>query len=103
MVYSTDPDASYDHGDDDVETPPPGDQQLYVSLDRKQRKGKSVTLIEGFEGTVDDAKDLARQLKTRCGSGGSAKDGAIIIQGDHRDTVVGWLEKEGYRVKRTGG
>ena len=85
------------------ETLDAGDQLLYVSIDRKQRKGKEVTLVEGFVGTEDDLKDLAKTLKSKCGTGGSAKDGEIIIQGNKKDKVADLLDDMGYRVKKKGG
>jgi translation initiation factor 1 len=104
IVYSTNQDYQYDFDDGDVtETLPASQQNLKVWLDRKQRKGKVVTLIEGFVGNDDDLKDLAKILKTKCGVGGTAKDGEIIIQGDHREKVMGILDKEGYRAKKAGG
>ena len=104
VVYSTNPDFNYDYDEDQFdETLPPGEQKLYVSIDRKQRKGKEVTLIEGFVGAPDDLKDLAKILKSKCGVGGSAKDGEILIQGNHKDKVATILEKEGYKVKKKGG
>jgi len=104
VVYSTNDDYDYDSDKkDEEETPPPGQQKLYVSLDRKNRKGKSVTLIEGFSGSETDLKDLGRELKGICGSGGSAKDGEILVQGDFRDRIVSHLQKKSYIVKRKGG
>ncbi len=103
MVYSTNPDFEY--RTDEVEeeaTLPPARQQLRVWLDRKQRGGKVVTLVRGFVGTADDLAELARMLKTRCGVGGAAKDGEIIIQGDHRDRVVALLTAAGYGCKKAG-
>jgi translation initiation factor 1 len=76
---------------------------LYVSIDRKQRGGKSVTLVEGFIGSDDDLKDLGKMLKSKCGVGGSAKDGEIVVQGENRDKVMELLNKEGYKTKRKGG
>ena len=104
MVYSTNPDYSYDTGEDDPqEALPPGRQDLRVWLDRKSRGGKQVTLVKGFIGSEEDLKELARMLKGKCGVGGSAKDGEIIIQGDHRDRIVEILIKEGYKAKKAGG
>lgn len=102
MVYSTN--SNYNHSDGaEEETLAPQDQLLYVSIDRKQRKGKEVTLVEGFVGSDDDLKALAKMLKSKCGVGGNSKDGEIIIQGNKRDKVMELLEVEGYRVKRKGG
>ena len=78
---------------------PNNKQQLIVSIDKKQRKGKTVTLIEGFIGKTEDLEALAKLLKTKCGVGGSAKDGEIVIQGDFKQKVKEILEKEGYKVK----
>ena len=104
VVYSTNSDFNYDYeNDNDEETPPPAEQNLSVTLDRKQRKGKVVTLISGFIGLPDDLKDLSKLLKSKCGVGGSVKDGEIIIQGEVRDKVMAILDKEGYNSKRVGG
>ena len=86
-----------------AETLDPGQQLLYVSLDKKNRRGKKVTLVEGFTGTTEDLKNLAKELKSSCGVGGSAGDGKILIQGDFRDRVIGLLQDKGYKVKRSGG
>lgn len=104
VVFSTSDnyDYSYDE-EEDIETLTPRDQQLYVYIDNKQRKGKAVTVIEGFVGKVDDLNDLAKTLKTKCGVGGSAKDGIIIIQGEWKQKVKEILEKEQYKVKLKGG
>lgn len=104
VVYSTNPDFSYDSFEEEnAETLPPGQQKLYVSIDRKQRGGKEVTLVEGFVGSDDDLKELGKLLKTKCGVGGSAKDGEIIVQGNFRDKVIDILQAAGYQTKRKGG
>lgn len=104
MVYSTDPDFAYTtRHDEEPETLAPERQELRVWLDRKQRGGKVVTLVRGFVGRDDDLQALARLLKTRCGVGGAAKEGEIIIQGDHRDRVIDILIRSGYRCKKAGG
>jgi len=104
MVYSTDPDFQYDTGkDDEQDTVPPQQQSLRVSLDRKKRKGKSVTLVTGFVGNNDDLKDLGKLLKSKCGVGGTTKDGEILVQGDFVNKIVEILKKENYKVKRSGG
>ncbi len=105
MVYSTDPGFSFREEDagEGPETLPPSQQTLYLSLDKKQRKGKKVTLVEGFSGNESDLKALGKKLKSACGTGGSVKDGLILVQGDFRDKMAGILEKEGYKVKRKGG
>ena len=104
MVYSTNPDFEYDTGGaKEMETPEPRLQQLYVSLDRKNRKGKKVTLVEGFTGSSRDLKELARELKSSCGVGGSVVDTQILIQGDFRERVISLLQDKGYKVKRKGG
>lgn len=104
MVYSTNPDFNYNQEEEEtIETPDPSKQTLYVSLDKKNRKGKSVTLISGFKGNDDDLKALGKTLKSKCGVGGSIKDGEVLIQGDFRDKISDLLSKEGYKVKRSGG
>ncbi|WP_299582275.1 translation initiation factor [uncultured Sunxiuqinia sp.] len=104
VVYSTNPDFGYSKEEDsEQETLAPGKQDLRVSLDKKNRKGKAVTLVTGFVGQEDDLKALGKLLKSKCGVGGSTKDGEIMVQGDFRDQVMQILQKEGYKVKRSGG
>ena len=104
VVYSTNPNFSYQEEEEDVQdTIPKNQQKLYVSIDKKQRAGKEVTLIEGFIGLEDDLKELGKVLKSKCGVGGSVKDGEILIQGNFRDKIIELLQKEGYGVKRKGG
>ncbi|OIQ32368.1 MAG: translation initiation factor [Crocinitomix sp. MedPE-SWsnd] len=104
VVYSTNPDFDFDHeGDAADETLPNDEQYLNVMIDRKKRKGKEVVLITGFIGTDDDLKDLGKTLKQKCGVGGSAKDGEIMVQGNQRDKIMDYLKSEGYNVKRVGG
>lgn len=104
VVYSTNPDFGYEYEQDEQEeTLPPGEQLLELHLDRKQRKGKPVTLVKGFIGTVEDLKELEKALKAKCGVGGSSKNGEIIIQGQVRDKVNDILKDLGYSTKKVGG
>ena len=105
IVYSTNPDFSYETEEENVAEPlPPQQQRLRVQLDRKNRGGKVVTLITGFVGNDDDLKDLGKMLKSKCGVGGSAKDGEIIVQGDFKQKVIDLLLKAGYtQTKGVGG
>ncbi|MFO8000447.1 MAG: translation initiation factor [Marinilabilia sp.] len=106
MVFSTNPDFNPDdfREEEKTETPPPGKQNLRIWLDRKNRKGKTVTLITGFEGDETDLQDLGKKLKGICGAGGSAKEGEILIQGDFRDRILEHLQKNGYtKAKKAGG
>lgn len=106
LVFSTDPDFfnAFQEEQDDVAEAPASKQKLRVWLDRKQRKGKEVTLIEGFAGPQSALEELAKWLKTKCGVGGAAKDGEILLQGDHRDKVVQLLIEKGYtQTKKAGG
>lgn len=103
VVFSTNPDFKYATETDDVEaTLPPSQQNLRVWLDRL-KGGRIATVVRGFVGSSDDLQALGKELKKSCGVGGTAKDGEIIIQGDHRDRVVDLLVKAGYRAKRAGG
>ena len=98
IVYSTNQDFDYEYDETTKqETLEPAKQSLKIKLDKKQRKGKVVTLVSGFIGKTEDLKNLAKILKTKCGVGGSVKDGEIIIQGDFRDKVTQILNSEGFR------
>ncbi|MEI9911249.1 MAG: translation initiation factor [Bacteroidota bacterium] len=100
FVYSTDSNFSFKEEDQNVETLLPAQQKLRVRLDTKHRAGKAVTLVEGFIGKEDDLEELGKKLKSFCGTGGSAKDGEIIVQGDQREKVVQWLIKNGYEQSK---
>lgn len=100
VVYSTNPNFQYEYEEEEqIETLAPEKQNLCVTLDSKQRNGKTVTLVQGFVGTDDDLKDLAKLLKNKCGVGGSVKDGQIIIQGELKEKVLAILRDNHYRVK----
>lgn len=105
FVFSTndDFDESQYVDNEPQETLPPGKQQLEAHFSNKGRGGKTVTIIKGFEGSDEDLQTLGKMLKKKCGVGGSAKDGEIIIQGDDRNKIMEILRKEGYQVKRVGG
>lgn len=96
FVYSTDPNFRFEEESENRETLSPAQQKLKIRLDTKHRAGKAVTLIEGFIGSDGDLQALGKKLKTFCGTGGSAKGGEIIIQGDQRDKLLQWLKKNGY-------
>jgi translation initiation factor 1 len=99
VMYSTNPDFKYDTGKQaEEQTLPKEKQRLSITLDKRNRAGKSVTLVSGFRGTEDDLTALGKMLKVKCGVGGSVKDGEILIQGDLRTKVAEILKKEGYKV-----
>lgn len=101
IVYSTSEDFTYAHQqNEEAETLSPGKQSLRVMMDNSGRAGKQVTLITGFIGSTTDLEALTKLLKTKCGVGGSSKDGEILIQGDARDKIVAILTKEGYKVRK---
>tara|TARA_B100000768_G_C11223943_1_gene351891 strand:+ start:753 stop:1097 length:345 start_codon:yes stop_codon:yes gene_type:complete len=103
-VYSTSDKYNYEYDDnEEQETLPENQQKLYVSIDKKNRKGKAVTLIEGFVGSTEDLKSLGKLLKSKCGVGGAVKNGEVLIQGDFRDKIIELLKSDGYIVKRKGG
>lgn len=103
FVFSTNPDFQFEEEQESTETLAAAQQPLRVKLETKHRAGKAVTLITGFIGLDDDLQDLSKKLKNFCGTGGSAKDGEAIIQGDQRDKVLAWLLKNGYtKTKRIG-
>ncbi len=104
LVYSTNPDFNqWDESEKEAVNLKPEEQKLYISIDKKQRRGKKVTLVTGFIGTNDDLKDLGKILKSKCGVGGSAKDDQIIIQGDFKQKVSQILIDLGYKCKLIGG
>lgn len=96
LVFSTNPDAMHQEPEEHIDTPEPAAQKLRVVLDKKQRAGKVVTLIEGFVGNEEDFQALAKKIKTKCGTGGSAKDRLILIQGDYKQKIAQWLLEWGY-------
>jgi translation initiation factor 1 len=97
IVYSTNPEYSLENKNQEDEiTLPPGSQKLKIRLETKHRAGKAVTLIEGYSGTLSDKEEVVKKLKNHCGSGGSAKDGEMLVQGDQREKVFQWLIKNGY-------
>ena len=105
FVFSTDNDFDPEafNGEEKEETLPPSEQRLEAHYSSKGRGGKTVTVVKGFVGSEEDLNALGKQLKKKCGVGGSVKNGEIIIQGDVRDKVMDYLKEEGFRVKRVGG
>ena len=98
FVFSTNPDFNFQTGENSSETLPPASQRLRIVLDSRHRGGKTVTAIIGFIGKPDDLVQLGKKLKQYCGTGGSVKDGQILIQGDQTIKVKAFLIKEGYRI-----
>jgi translation initiation factor 1 len=96
FVFSTNPDFRFEEDQEAAVTLPPAQQKLRIRLDSRQRAGKSVTLIEGFSGKEEDLKELEKKLKNFCGTGGSAKDSVVIIQGDQRKKILQWLLQNGF-------
>jgi translation initiation factor 1 len=100
FVFSTDPNFRFEEENSNQETLMPEQQKLKVRLETKHRAGKAVTLVEGFIGTAADLEQLEKKLKAFCGTGGSSKDGVVIIQGDQRDKTLQWLHKNGYKLAK---
>jgi len=96
FVYSTDPQFNFEQGQENLDTLPAAEQKLKIRLEKKHRAGKTVTLVEGFVGMEQDLEELGKKIKTFCGTGGSAEDSEIIVQGDQRDKVLQWFLKNGY-------
>ena len=103
IVFSTNPNSHYqlDRQVEEPETLTPGKQKLLVGIDRRQRSGKQVTVVERFIGKTEDLERLGKVLKSKCGVGGTVKEGVILIQGDFRDKVVSILQSIGYQAKRS--
>ena len=103
VVYSTDPDFEYaDASENEADTLAPAQQDLRIWLDRKGG-GKVITVVRGFIGKSSDLEDVGKLLKSLCGSGGTVKDFEVLIQGDHRDKIITWLQGKGYKAKKAGG
>jgi translation initiation factor 1 len=104
IVYSTDPSFAYkEQSSEENHTLPANQQQLYVWLESKGRNGKTVTLIKGFKGKAADLEEMSGNLKKACGTGGSVKEGEIIVQGDFREKIIAYLTAKGYKAKKAGG
>ena len=102
LVFSTNKNIDLSNQEDDIETPIPGQQDLRVWLEKNHRGGKIASVIKGFVGKQEDLEALGKTIKTKCGTGGSAKEGEIIIQGDHREKIVALLQQLGYKAKKAG-
>lgn len=100
VVYSTSPDFKIEIDEEEIETTPASEQLIKIKLDKKHRGGKVVTLVEGFVLTKDETDRIAKELKTLCGSGGSSKNDEIIIQGDHREKILQWFIKNGFKKSK---
>ena len=101
IVYSTNPDFNYTtEENEEAETLPKNQQKLRVSIEKKGRGGKTVTLIRGFVGKEEDLKELGRTLKAKCGVGGSVKDGDVLVQGESKQRITELLKEEGYTQTR---
>ena len=96
MVYSTNPDYHFENDEEEIETLPRQQQKLRVRIEKNHRGGKTVTIVAGFVGSEDDLKELGRLLKTKCGVGGSQKDGEVLVQGNFKEKVIQILKQEGY-------
>jgi translation initiation factor 1 len=99
FVYSTDPNFQLNEEGEELVTLSPAEQRLKVMLETKHRAGKTVTVVLGFIGKNDDLEALGKNLRNHCGTGGSAKDGEIILQGDQREKAANWLRKNNYGIK----
>lgn len=103
VVYSTNPDFEFNFGgEEEIETLAPQQQNLKIWLDRKGGN-KVVSRVDGLIAKDEDLQNLRKKLQTLCGSGGTAKDGEILIQGDHREKILAFLLKDGYKAKKAGG
>jgi translation initiation factor 1 len=103
FVFSTNSDFKIENETEAIETLPPHQQKLEAHLDKKNRAGKVATIIKGFQGSDEDLKAFAKELKTLCGVGGTQKEGEVIIQGNFRDKIMNYLTTKGFKIKRVGG